>query len=54
MTARLYVIPASHPSVAAELMLAHKGIAYERTDLLPVISKGVLRVIGNSNSAFSS
>lgn len=43
MNARLYVIPASHPSIAAELMLEHKGIAYKRTDLLPVISKGVLR-----------
>jgi len=43
---RLYVIPASHPSIAAELMLRHKGIAYKRTDLLPVISKGVLRAVG--------
>jgi glutathione S-transferase len=44
--ARLYVIPASHPSIAAELMLGHKGIAYGRTDLLPVISKLVLRAVG--------
>ena len=43
MDARLYVIPASHPSIAARLMLEHKGIAYKRTDLLPVISKVVLR-----------
>jgi glutathione S-transferase len=43
---RLYVIPASHPSIAAELMLQHKGIEYKRTDLLPVISKGVLRMAG--------
>ncbi|HEX3608289.1 MAG TPA: glutathione S-transferase N-terminal domain-containing protein [Solirubrobacterales bacterium] len=48
MEARLFVIPASHPSVAAQLMLEHKGIAYKRTDLLPVISKGVLRVAGFS------
>jgi glutathione S-transferase len=46
MNARLYVIPASHPSIAIELMLKHKGIAYKRTDLLPVISKGVLRAAG--------
>lgn len=46
MNVRLFVIPASHPAVAAELMLKHKGIAYKRTDLLPVISKGVLRVAG--------
>lgn len=46
MKARLYVIPASHPSIAVQLMLDQKGIAYKRTDLLPVISKGVLRVLG--------
>jgi glutathione S-transferase len=46
MSNRLYVIPASHPSIAVELMLQHKGIDYKRTDLLPVISKGVLRAVG--------
>lgn len=48
MNARLYVIPASHPSITAQLMLEHKGIPYKRTDLLPVISKGVLRAVGFS------
>jgi glutathione S-transferase len=48
MSTRLYVIPASHPSIAVELMLKHKGIAYKRTDLLPVISKVVLRAVGFS------
>ncbi|HEV7614872.1 MAG TPA: glutathione S-transferase N-terminal domain-containing protein [Solirubrobacterales bacterium] len=46
MANRLYVIPASHPSITTELMLARKGIAYKRTDLLPVISKGALRAVG--------
>ena len=46
MEARLYVIPGSHPAIAARLMLERKGIAYKRTDLLPVISKGVLRAVG--------
>ncbi len=46
MNARLYVIPASHPSISVELMLEHKGISFKRTDLLPVISKGVLRALG--------
>jgi glutathione S-transferase len=46
MSNRLYVIPASHPSIAAELMLQHKGIDYKRTDLLPVISKVALRAVG--------
>jgi glutathione S-transferase len=46
MDARLYVLPASHPAMTARLMLDHKGIAYKRTDLLPVVSKGVLRAAG--------
>ena len=45
-TAHLYVIPASHPSEAARKMLEMKGIDYKRTDLMPVISKGVLRAVG--------
>ncbi len=48
MSARLYVIPASHPSITSELMLRHKGVEFKRTDLLPVISKGVLRAVGFS------
>jgi glutathione S-transferase len=44
--ARLYGIPASHPSLAVELMLRHKGIAYKRTDLVPVVSRGVVRALG--------
>jgi glutathione S-transferase len=43
MEAKLYVIPGSHPSRAAMLMLEHKGIPYKRVDLLPVIAKGVLK-----------
>jgi glutathione S-transferase len=41
--AKLYVIPGSHPSVSAMLMLDRKGIPFKRVDLMPVISKGVLR-----------
>ena len=40
MEARLYVIPGVARGDAAQLMLEHKGIAYKRTDLLPVVSKG--------------
>ena len=43
MKARLFVIPASHPSIATALMLEHKGIPYKRVDLMPVISKLVVR-----------
>lgn len=46
MEARLYAIPASHPSFAVELMLRHKGIAYKRTDLVPVVSRGIVRALG--------
>jgi glutathione S-transferase len=46
MEAHLYVLPASHPAFTARLMLEHKGISYKRTDLLPVVSKGVLRAVG--------
>ena len=44
--ATLYVIPGSHPSRTAAAMLDRKGIAYKRVDLMPVVSKGVLRAVG--------
>jgi len=43
MKVRLFTIPGSHPGMAVRLMLEHKGIPYARTDLMPVISKGVLK-----------
>ena len=41
MKARLFVIPGSHPSLAARMMLELK-----RVDLVPVLSKGILRAAG--------
>jgi glutathione S-transferase len=41
--AKLYVIPGSHPSRSAMLMLERKGIPYKRVDLIPVVAKGILR-----------
>jgi glutathione S-transferase len=41
--AKLYVIPGSHPSWTARLMLERKGIPYKRVDLIPVVSKGIVR-----------
>ncbi len=41
--AKLYVIPGSHPSRTAMLMLERKGIPFKRVDLIPVVSKGILR-----------
>jgi glutathione S-transferase len=43
LDAKLYVIPGSHPAMAARRMLELKGIPYRRVDLMPVISRGVLR-----------
>ena len=42
--AKLYVIPASHPSETAKLMLEAKGIPYKRVDLMPVVSRGILKL----------
>jgi glutathione S-transferase len=43
--AKLYVIPGSHPALAVRGMLEHKGIPYKRVDLMPVISRGVLKAL---------
>ena len=43
---RVFTIPGSHPGVAVQRMLDYKGIAFKRTDLLPVVSWGVLKVLG--------
>jgi hypothetical protein len=45
LDATLHVIPGSHPAMAARRMLALKGIAYRRIDLMRVISRGVLRAL---------
>ena len=44
--AKLYTIPASHPGFTTQLMLDFKGIEFKRIDLLPVVSKGILRARG--------
>ncbi len=43
--ATLYVIPGSHPAIAVREMFKHKGIDYKRVDLMPVISRGVLKAM---------
>ena len=45
MNVRLYTIPGSHPGVAVQLMLRHKGIDFKRTDLFPAISRVVVRAL---------
>lgn len=51
MKVRLYTIPGSHPGIAIQSMLRYKGIAAERTDLMPVISKVALRLFGFPRSS---
>jgi glutathione S-transferase len=46
MSATLFGVPASHPTVAAELMLKRKGIAYRRIDLVPPAHRALLRALG--------
>jgi glutathione S-transferase len=46
MTATIYVVPGSHPSMAGRLMLERKQLDYRRVDLLPAIHKPALRVLG--------
>lgn len=46
MGARLYVIPGSHPCVAARLMLEHRGVEYKRTDLLSPMHRAIVRMAG--------
>ena len=42
---KLYTIPGSHPAMTVRRMLELKGIDYKRVDLMPVVSKGVLRAM---------
>ena len=46
MGATLFVIPGSHPSVSARLMLERKGIPYRRVDLVAALSRPILRAAG--------
>lgn len=45
MKTTLYVIPGSHPAKAVAAMLDRKGIPFKRVDLMPVISRGVLKAM---------
>lgn len=45
MEARLIGVPGSHPALAAELMLRHKGIAYRRFDLPNMTHRFILPLL---------
>jgi glutathione S-transferase len=44
--AKLYVIPGSHPCRTGMLLLEHKGIPYERVELVPGIHPVAVRLLG--------
>jgi glutathione S-transferase len=44
----LYVIPGSHPGIAARRMLEHKHIPYRRVDLPPALSRRLIKLFGFS------
>jgi glutathione S-transferase len=44
--ATLFALPASHPSLAAQLMLEHKGIEYRRIDLVAATQRVMLPALG--------
>jgi glutathione S-transferase len=43
---KLYVVPGSNPSMSARLALEHKGLDYQRVDLIPTIHMAFLRLAG--------
>jgi glutathione S-transferase len=44
--ATLFGVPASHPTLAAELMLERKGIDFRRLDLVAAVHRVALRALG--------
>jgi hypothetical protein len=46
MKATLYGVPASHPSMAGELMLIHKGVDYKRIDFVAAVHRIGVRAVG--------
>ena len=45
MKVRLFSMPGSHAATTGQLLFDHKGVAYKRTDLLPVVSWVVLKAL---------
>jgi glutathione S-transferase len=44
--ATLFGIASSHPSLAGQLMLEHKGVEFRRVDLVPGAHRAILRALG--------
>lgn len=43
MKPRLYGLPGSHPTMAVQAMLMHKGIDHRRIDLVPFLSRAIVK-----------
>jgi glutathione S-transferase len=46
VSVKLYGVPASHPVLAAQLMLERKGIDYRRVDMVPTVHTVQVRALG--------
>ena len=46
MRATLFALPASHPSLAAQLMLEHKAVEYRRIDVVAATQRVILPALG--------
>ena len=46
MNVRLYVVPGSNASLTGRLLLDHKGIEYERKDLVPGAHVAIVKALG--------
>lgn len=46
MRAALFAVPASHPSLAAQLMLEHKGVDFQRIDFVAGFHRLAVRALG--------
>jgi glutathione S-transferase len=46
MRATLFGIPSSHPSLAGQLMLEHKGVEFRRVDLVAGLHRTIVRALG--------
>jgi glutathione S-transferase len=48
--ATLIGVPASHPTLTAELALERKGIPFRRIDIVPGVSRALIRLLGFSGN----
>jgi len=52
--ATLFAVPASDPSLAAELMLRHKRITYRRVDMVSALHRALVRALDRVDSLIAA